>query len=336
MKKASYPQFAERLRKTAQTNRLPLRVMFELTYQCNFRCAHCYVPASYKKEYKNRELSTVDVCRVLKQLKDAGCFYIGFTGGEVFTRPDILDILSFAQACGFITTINTNGSLIDGPIVKHLKRLGVSKVDMTLPAVSEAAFSKVSGVTGARDRVFNALQSLHKDGLGLGLKSCVLKNNFHEITKIQALARRLGIFLRLDDTLFPTWEGDHKPFLLRRKLVADKKIPQGKGCRQEQKTLLKTKEVFFCEAGSTQAAITPAGELKFCLNINYPKIDILKIGFDRAWRRLNAMAASVKIDDVFECDTCSHQSRCGWCPGYSWIVTKTFTQCPKLHELYQA
>lgn len=336
MKKIAYHQFSERLYQSAKKEHLPLRVMFELTYRCNFRCGHCYVPASFRKAYQKKELSTDRVCRILEQLKEAGCLYLGFTGGEVFLRKDILDILSFAQQCGFITTINTNGSLIKAGAAKHLSCLGVSKVDMTLPAVTEAVFHKVTVTKGARNLVFGALRLLRKNGLSLGLKSCVLENNFGEIKKIQALAKQLGIFLRLDDTLFPKWDADCKPFLLRRKLSTANRLPETSICFKQSKSALKTKEVFFCGAGLTQAAITPAGELKFCLDINYPKFDILKMGFKRAWRQLNTLASFVKIDKQFECDACVNQPHCAWCPGYSWIMTKTFTKCPKLNELYQA
>ncbi|MDP3732051.1 MAG: hypothetical protein Q8R31_03340, partial [Candidatus Omnitrophota bacterium] len=73
MKFQSYTSFWQRIHQSAKTKAFPLRVMFELTYRCNFKCKHCYVPYSYRKK---RELKTKEVFSILRQLKEMGCFYL--------------------------------------------------------------------------------------------------------------------------------------------------------------------------------------------------------------------------------------------------------------------
>ena len=53
---------------------------------------------------------------MLEQLRDAGCFYLGLTGGEPFMRKDIMPIIERSCDLGFQTIIHTNGSLIAGKI----------------------------------------------------------------------------------------------------------------------------------------------------------------------------------------------------------------------------
>ena len=48
------------------------------------------MPQSYRKY---NELKTKEVFSLLNQLKEIGCFYLGFTGGEPFMREDIIEIL---------------------------------------------------------------------------------------------------------------------------------------------------------------------------------------------------------------------------------------------------
>jgi len=164
MKSQSYNNFWQRIHRAAKNNGSPLRVMFELTYRCNFRCRHCYVPQSYRKY---NELETKEVFSILDQLKDIGCFYLGFTGGEPFIREDIIEILWYAKRCGFELIIYTNGSLINEEIAGQLQRLRPNKVDITIPAMSKDAFERISGVSGSRDKVFEAIDLLHTNGVNL-------------------------------------------------------------------------------------------------------------------------------------------------------------------------
>ena len=201
MKRESYSSFWQRIHAGARKNRVPLRVMFELTYNCNFKCKHCYVPPAYKREYKNRELKTKEVFAVLDQLKERGCFFLGFTGGEPFLRKDIMDILEYAKQCGFEVIIYTNGSLITDKIANELSRINPNKVDITIPAMSEAAFKRVTGVAGVREKVFRAIKLLHRKGIKLGFKTCVLKDNTDEIGAIRSFAKSLNSAYRLSDKL---------------------------------------------------------------------------------------------------------------------------------------
>ncbi|MDP2923890.1 MAG: radical SAM protein [Candidatus Omnitrophota bacterium] len=291
----SYNNFWQRIHKSAKENGFPLRVMWELTYRCNFKCRHCYVPKSYKKKSR-QELNTQEVFYILDQLADLGCFYLGFTGGEPFLREDIFDILWYAKKKGFQIIIYTNGSLIDKAKAEELKQLNPNKVDITIPAISKKAFEHITGVKRCRDKVFKAIGLLHKNGIKLGFKSCLLKVNENEIKEIQDFAASLGALHRLDNRLSPRLDGDREPYRYRgglnEKSVAGNtyQVTRSRSCEIGQ-DYEKTKHeprhacrqagttnhepLFKCGVGVSQAAINPFGELKMCLMIDYPKYKIL-------------------------------------------------------------
>ena len=89
-----------------------------------------------------------EIHRILDQLRDIGCFYLGFTGGEPFMRNDIMDILWYAKKSGFEVIIYSNGSLIDEKIADELADLRPNKVDITIPGMSKDVFEKISGDDG--------------------------------------------------------------------------------------------------------------------------------------------------------------------------------------------
>lgn len=63
----------------------------ELTYRCNEKCRHCYV-----YDECGDELTTEQVKTVLDDLSRMGVLSVVFTGGEVFVRKDIFEILEYA------------------------------------------------------------------------------------------------------------------------------------------------------------------------------------------------------------------------------------------------
>lgn len=342
MKSQSYYNFWQRIHRAAKNNGSPLRVMFELTYRCNFRCRHCYVPQSYRK-YK--EIKTEDVFSILEQLKDIGCFYLGFTGGEPLIREDIIEILWYAKKCGFELIIYTNGSLINEKIASQLQRLRPNKVDITIPAMSKDAFERISGVSGSRDKVFRAIELLHKNGVNLGFKSCVLKENESEIREIQNFAASLSALHRLDDMLSPSLDGSNEPYRYRGRLknsqltTSDRVQATRKDdleeCDFDTENLIPntsdrtriTGNFFKCGVGVSQVAITPFGELKMCVMIDYPKYNILKSSLKDTWEKLKKLVQNIKPDENYQCDKCELEPYCKWCPARAWLENRNFTSC---------
>ena len=339
-------QFYITIHKQAREKRFPLRVMFELTYRCNFTCKHCYVPQSYRKA---GELKTKEIFSLLNQLKDIGCFYLGFTGGEPFVREDIIEILWYAKRCGFELIIYTNGSLINEKVAKQLVRLRPNKVDITIPAMGKDAFEGITGISGSRDKVFNAIDFLHKNGVNLGFKTCALKENESEINQIQNFAYSLDVLHRLDDMLSPCLDGSKEPYRYRGRLREDSvqttdhrpqttvHSPQTTGTRRKsgfetcrRETVDRgpwTVDLFKCGVGVSQAAITPLGELKMCLMIDYPKYKIPKGSLKQAWEKLKELVENIKLDENFQCDKCELAPFCKWCPARGWLENRNFTGC---------
>ncbi len=215
MKTEPYPAFWQNIHRNARQKEFPLRVMFELTYRCNFFCKHCYVPLCNRKL---KELGTKQVFSILDQLAETGCFYLGFTGGEPFIRRDFLKILEHAKKKGFSPIVYTNGSLIGVSEARVLDNLQINKVDITLPAMTKVAFEKITGVRGSHARVFRAIELLHNKKIALGFKTCVLKENQDQIPQIEKFCRSIGAGHRLDNILSPRLNGCQEPYRYRGRL----------------------------------------------------------------------------------------------------------------------
>src|SRR2546427_9089001 len=87
----------------ALEQRLPLSVHFDLTYRCNERCVHCYLDHE-----DHGELSTAECIDALEQLAMAGTLFLTFSGGEIFLRRDLEELLATARRVYFVVNLKNN------------------------------------------------------------------------------------------------------------------------------------------------------------------------------------------------------------------------------------
>ncbi len=64
---------------------VPLSAHLDITYRCNERCEHCYLDHD-----DHGEMTTAEIKDLLRQLADAGAFFLTLSGGEVLMRRDCL------------------------------------------------------------------------------------------------------------------------------------------------------------------------------------------------------------------------------------------------------
>lgn len=115
---------------------------FYLTNGCNLHCPHCYM---YSGQKQRDELSGADIKKVLTDFSSFGGKAVSFSGGEVTTRQDLLDIVSYAHSLGLRVRILTNGTLWTETMVKQYAPL-ISAVQVSVDGYSEETNARVRGL----------------------------------------------------------------------------------------------------------------------------------------------------------------------------------------------
>lgn len=89
----------------------PLSAVYWITTQkCNLRCTYCYQDAARARP---AELSTAEAKHLVDQAVQAGATTFIFTGGEPFSRRDLLEVAAYSRAAGLRTNVITNGAYIN-------------------------------------------------------------------------------------------------------------------------------------------------------------------------------------------------------------------------------
>jgi MoaA/NifB/PqqE/SkfB family radical SAM enzyme len=172
----------------------PLDVICEISYICNLACPTCFRWTSKPDEH---ELTADEWKAALDKMKRwLGVFNLTFTGGEPFIRPDILDIIRFAADQRIMTTIVSNGSLIDEALAGRIVDSGLDGLTISLNSMVPEVHNKTRGTNAAFDDVMRALGHMRRVGRGMRLTlSCtILKENVSGLPDVVAYAKEHGLY----------------------------------------------------------------------------------------------------------------------------------------------
>jgi radical SAM protein with 4Fe4S-binding SPASM domain len=313
----------EEMEEKCRARNIPFAAVFELTYTCNLSCKHCYIAVAHRKE-----LSAEKIKDVLEQLVEMGTFHICFTGGEIFTRHDCLDILNYAKDKGFFIVILTNGTLITPQIADAVKEIKPRGMEISLLGATAKTHDSITGVPGSFKKAVNAIKMLVDRGIYVVTKTTLLKLNVHEYQHIKALAKGLGavpkissgIVRRIDGATYPqdyriTWN-DREQFL------------NGEVLEESFLTYFfesSDAKYLTCKAGKLFAAINPYGDVTPCIILPVPLGNLNKKSFREIWYDqentfLNDLR-NLKSADLTQCAPCTMSSACIRCTGAAYLET---------------
>ncbi|GAB6190211.1 hypothetical protein JCM30566_19540 [Marinitoga arctica] len=131
--------FQDVIRK-AYTERIPLIATIEILTLCNLKCIHCYIA-----EHNNIGLEYDFLIDLFAQLKELGTFELVLTGGEIFLRSDIIDIIKKARNMGFRITSLSNATIIDDYQIQSLSDLYITEFSTTIFSLDEKLMIKLQG-----------------------------------------------------------------------------------------------------------------------------------------------------------------------------------------------
>ena len=150
------------LRSTATRPAAPLKVNFCLTYWCQYRCKTCNI----WQRKPTDELTTEEIVSFVRE--NPHITWADLTGGEIFLRPDIDDILE-AVVTGWrrlaLIHFPTNGFLTDR-IVRSVERIARRGPADTIVTVSldgdERTNDEIRGIKGGFKRQIETFKALRR------------------------------------------------------------------------------------------------------------------------------------------------------------------------------
>lgn len=174
---------------TPQRLRAPVSVVWSLSYRCNLRCMHCYQNAS---QPSSDELTIDEQLDVVDQMARAGVSLVVLSGGEPLANPNLGRLIERIREHEMAVSIDSNGVLLDAEKVQHLKKLGVSSVELSLDSVNPEAHDRFRGLDGAFNKTLKAVELCSEAGIFTTVATTATVLNHAESSELISLARDHG------------------------------------------------------------------------------------------------------------------------------------------------
>ena len=312
------PRF-RRLVERAARELIPLDVSLELTWRCNFRCRHCYIPDFDAPD----GVSTPRLLELLEELAGMGTLFLALTGGEPLLRRDWDVIVRRAREFGFQVTLLTNGSLVDERAADTLAELAV-QVQVSYHSSDPVVFDRVTTRTGSAARVLEGVERLRDRGVSVELTVPVSRLNPDGAAGVPRLADGLGVECRVYTTIVAAKDGGRAPLALR--LPAQEAVlltggPET-GCHlPDEAAAHPAGDGPLCAAGVRYANITAAGDVLACNILPGPAGNINHASFREIWERSARLQRirAIRRSDLPVCSTCSKLPYCGRCHAQALV-----------------
>lgn len=161
---------------------LPYKVTFALTYRCNLRCKYCRTWARPEKD----ELSLDEIKLAINSLPHLK--WLHFTGGEIFLREDIEEILNFTMENKklAILTFSTNGILTEKILgivrplsekLRGIKLIITCSIDGTIEV-----HDRLRGIDGAYNKCMETFTELRDfENINTYLGVTISEDNYREV-----------------------------------------------------------------------------------------------------------------------------------------------------------
>jgi radical SAM protein with 4Fe4S-binding SPASM domain len=318
----------------------PLSVHFDLTYRCNERCVHCYLDHD-----DHGELTTGECLAVLEEIAKAGTLFLTFSGGEIFLRPDLFEILAAARRLHFDVSLKTNALLVTRERAARLRELGVRRVQISVYSEEPTVHDAITKVKGSLERTLAAIPLLLEQGLQVKLACPLMKENLIAYRGVMALAENLGVPYVLDLTITPMMDGSDGPLAHRvstAELLPVLQDPALHGCHPQPVSQAagtdETQSPSFssavtsgidgsayddlpCSAGHNSCYISPYGDVFPCVQLPQAAGNLRRERFADIWYHAPQLEQlrAVRESQLPVCSRCEIRAYCERCPGLAWM-----------------
>jgi radical SAM protein with 4Fe4S-binding SPASM domain len=253
------------------------RLFISITENCNLRCKHCYVECIEEKN-KNSEMPLDMVISCIDQAISLGAWQVDLTGGEIFCRKDIFQILDYLRSKNVSVNLFTNATMLNEEIVNKLKQYkNITRIIISFDSINKLTYEEFRQCKGSFDKLIRAIDLLKLNGIKMSFNVPFIKENQNELDETLTFLSNNYSNDIVIYPIFPLGRGDSieklsdmQGFVEAKKLL--KKVTNIENKRFTNK--LSTT----CGLGESFIFIESTGEISLCPTMSCKYDDKLKIG----------------------------------------------------------
>jgi MoaA/NifB/PqqE/SkfB family radical SAM enzyme len=186
-------------------------IQMQYSYVCNLRCEHCAIKPMQGAR-KGRVLTPADVGELARQADEMGLARFVITGGEPTLFKDLDEVVAAIDPQRFYINMDSNGWLLDDAKAKHLKEIGIDRVQLSIDSLNAEEHDAFRGVKGSHERAMRAADAVLNAGLQIFIQTVLTKQRLYSDEFPKFLEhfnnRGIGVFVSYAKPV-GAWAGNH-------------------------------------------------------------------------------------------------------------------------------
>jgi len=185
-------------------------IQFQYNYACNFACEHCSIKGFQGRNDK-RSFTLDDVRSLSRQADELGLARFVITGGEPLIFRDFDALVQALDPSKFYINCDTNGWHLDHERARHLKSIGVDRIQLSIDSLDAEAHDRFRNAPGSFQRTLRAIEASQAAELDIFIQTVVTKQRLHSEEFLNFVehfnGRGLNVFVTYAKPV-GAWEGN--------------------------------------------------------------------------------------------------------------------------------
>lgn len=309
-------------------NNILLSVTIELLTECNWRCKHCYIP-----QHDNYGMTKEVIFKLFKDLRNMGTMNITFTGGEIFLRKDIFEIIEKARDMHFRVYLFSNASLLNEEIIRRLSELYISQYSMTVFSLEAEIHDFITGIKGSLEKTLSNIELLQKYKIPLEIKTPLMDVNKFSFIHLKEFCDKRNITYGATTNIFSKSDGDQSPKELS--IAEDdlvKVLKELNKIEDNSRILGEETTNECCPLLKFILSIDSNGDVFPCKSLYYKVGNVLEQSVNDIWNFSTDLknVKNMTKECLDECNKCDLLEFCHHCPGSALLENEAMNRCDLL------
>ena len=195
-------------------------IQMQYNYACNFNCIHCAIKKVQNsgKTAKRQSLTPNDVANLSRQANEIGLARFVITGGEPLVLKDFDEVVKAIDPNKFYINCDTNGWFLDDAKAKHLKNIGVDRIQLSIDSLDAKEHDEFRSRAGSHERAMNAVDASLNAGLQIFIQTVVTKERLYSDEFIEFIKyfnnKDIGVFVTYAKPV-GSWERNYSSLVSR-------------------------------------------------------------------------------------------------------------------------
>lgn len=169
----------------------PLGVEIEYTNKCARQCDYCSYFSNPFVDV-NTEMPIEDWLRAIDDVVASGVFYVRFTGGDPFMRPELLEAVKYADDLGLMVSVGSDLTVTKEKDFEALAKLkNFVFLQTTLDGATPESCNRFRGKGNYR-KVIKGMELMQKHNVPFIVGTVLTKHNYTEIEEIGKITAKYG------------------------------------------------------------------------------------------------------------------------------------------------